>query len=813
MLGFAEIIIRAEQMYEYIMNNMHWMFDGIGISAITALICIIKYSFKNRMHMVNFAKKLVTNVTLMVSLFLGILITTIYGYLSLDCGKVISIDRTLTDKDLEKIENYAATVDIDDGIGQLFMVGVPADFTNYKETKKFDDVISDNGVGSVILNGYNFYNPYKKYDDTNFLDALIVFNNALQDRASKSKLALPLLLASDFESYNFTSIKNVLIPPPSALSIGAMRNKDLTYLNGQIVGAQLSSVGIHLLLGPVLDSYNVRQNNKSTLQDRCFAGSPLGATSIGSHFIKGVRENGARVFIKHFPNYGAIEDNPHDAIIPKYEGSFEQLQSEIKPMLYVRNLIDGLMTSHVNMPRLDNKIATFSSDFVKKILVGIGFSNQIIISDDLSSMGAIKEYMKSSGDGFSEIAIKSFSAGHDILLFAHFAEMDERSNFTVNDLKKTRQALAAFIKSSQEADNKFRKSLKKIIKLKAEVAKSKNISVDEVLSKAGVSNFHLPYNSKHVLNKINNPITYGGLCFSSAAALVRESIRQGSTIINANAVCDLSKYQSDINLRVYVYGQGLNKLHTNIIPLYRNSVFTEIPIIKNSSVFRKIRDNFSDSVKKSDLTIYTVYDKSDADMIAGFVNKNPDYAKRIILFCQNSPMILDKTTLNETTVIATFTNHPLSYDAIIDILIHKFKPRDMTNLPISIGDNGKLYNIGSTVFIEPVDALAYEKIMPKYFIDEKTLNNIKLDNYLIPRYVIDNLLPRTAVLIANLIFTIIFIRLLIDAAHKSYREIIVKDFFSRPIDIIHNNTLRNSSLIIATIMAISTNLFTLLYLM
>lgn len=803
----------VEILLDYIADNVHWIFGGIGISAFTALFFIFKYLYTNRLHILNYAKKIATNVTLIVSLLVGIIITAIYAYISSGSDEIVSFTQVLTVDELEQIHEYAASIEVEDGIGQLFMVGVPADFTNYKETREFDDFITANGVGSIILNGYNFYNPYKKYDDTNFLDSLIAFNNALQDRASKSELSLPLLLASDFESYNFTSIKNVLIPPPSALSIGAMRNKDLTYLNGQLVGTQLSSVGIHLLLGPVLDSYNVRQNNKSTLQDRCFAGSPLGTTSIGSHFIKGVRENGARVFVKHFPNYGAIEDNPHDALIPKYEGSLEQLQSEIKPILHIRNIIDGLMTSHVNMPHLDNKIATFSCDFVGKSLVDMGFGNQIIISDDLSSMGAIKRYMNDSGDGFSEIAIKSFSAGHDILLFAHFSEMDKRSNFTVRDLRKTRLALAEYIKTSRENEKKFRASFEKIIRLKAEVAKQKHVSIGDLLGKKGVSNFHIPYNSKNILNKINSQITYNDSTFKSAEDLVKESIRQGSTTIISKTDTDLTKYKSDTKLHVYVYGQGWKKLHTSLRPLYRNSVFTEIPIIKNSSEFREIKENFSETVKSNDLVIYTVYDKSDADLIAWFVSRNPDYSKRIILFCQNSPMILDNVTLNETTVIATFTNHPFSYDTIVDILINKFKPRDMKNLPISIGDNGKFYNVGSTVFIEPVDVLAYEKIMPKYLLDERTLSNIKKTNYLIPRHIIDKTIPKATVLLTNLFFTILFIRSLIGVIKKSYTEISDKDFFQKSTDILLNNTLRNKIFFITAAIAISTNVFTLLYLL
>ena len=109
--------------------------------------------------------------------------------------------------------------------------------------------------------------------------SVIAFNNGIQEKAIRSKLSLPLLIASDFESPSFASIRNGLILPPSALSIAACQNAKLTNLNGELAGLQLRNIGVHIILGPVLDTYNVKQGNRSTLQDRCFASTPQGLVS------------------------------------------------------------------------------------------------------------------------------------------------------------------------------------------------------------------------------------------------------------------------------------------------------------------------------------------------------------------------------------------------------------------------------------------------------------------------------------------------------------------------------------------------------
>jgi beta-glucosidase-like glycosyl hydrolase len=617
------------------------------------------------------------------------------------------------------------------------MVGVPADYNNYKDVKKLDDIFVDLGVGNVIVNGYNYFNP-GKYDDVTFLNAVIEFNNGIQERAIKSKLALPLLIATDFESPNFTSIRNGLILPPSALAIGVSQNKELTTLVGELVGLELSNIGIHVLLGPVLDSYNIKQGNRSTLQDRCFASTPRGVISISSHFIRGLKNGGVSLFVKHFPSYGMVEENPHDLVIPQYEGPLEQMDSEIRSFSeYYRDTLDGIMTSHLLLKRLSNNMATFSPEFIKYHLRDAGFYRQIIITDDLTSMGAIKKYRQSSQETFGAIAVKAFAAGHDILLFSHFSEIDRRSQFSITDLISVRNALIKYIKGSASAEKHFREALVKVIYLKARMARGLGYKVEEIINNYNqLSFFNIQHGGKEALNKSQAFLKSYDNTFNDGEKLVREIIRKAATLINKSthgANYDLNALPNTAKIVVYAYAEGLNRFQEAIQSLYTKSEFITIPPQKDSTEFRRLRENSAVNFSKADVVIYTVFDRSDSDLLSVLRKQDKSFSEKVIILCHNSPIILDNEMLTEATIISTFTNHPFSYDIDLEILLHKLKPKELQNLPISLGENGKIYNVATTTFIEPTNIAAYENLFPKYLADKRTITIIRSENYLIPK--------------------------------------------------------------------------------
>lgn len=399
----------------------------------------------------------------------------------------------------------------------------------------------------------------------------------------------------------------------------------------------------------------------------------------------------------------------------------------------------------------------------------------LIITDDLSSMGAIKKYMRKTGDNFSAIAIKAFEAGHDMLLFSHFSQIDKRSSFSLKDLEDTRYNLIKFIKARKERDSQFRSSLCKILALKAKVAKFKHLPIEKLLNnKNGESPFYIPYNGKRAKEKCKDGLKFSVDKIELPEDLVRETIRHACTLINRNASYDLRADHSESNVVFYIYEEGLAQYRTNITPLLRNPAFRKIPAIKNGNAFKSMCKTMRSDIKKADLIVYTVFDKSDVDLILR-ENKVKSFANKTVLLCHNSPLILDNDMLTDFTVISTFTNHPYSYDIDVEVLLNHYKPNGMTNLPISIGANGKIYNVTHTTFIEPNNALSFEKVMPRYSMDEKTVTEIRFNNYLIPKHFINDVLMKIVFIFINVVAMFICIGTLMMGFIKKYDKVLATD--------------------------------------
>ena len=131
----------------------------------------------------------------------------------------------LSEDELETINNYVKTISIEDGIGQLLMVGVPADIHNFENNPNLKTLICDLGIGNLSMNTYNYYNDiyYEEENKYQFLSKVINFHNYLQKLTIDSKTQLPLLLGLNYEDPCYSSIQQVLIQAPSALTLASTR--------------------------------------------------------------------------------------------------------------------------------------------------------------------------------------------------------------------------------------------------------------------------------------------------------------------------------------------------------------------------------------------------------------------------------------------------------------------------------------------------------------------------------------------------------------------------------------------------------------
>lgn len=663
--------------------------------------------------------------------------------------------KTLTKSELDLIEQYAKLSPIGNNIGQLFMVGMPADFNTALDTgsKYLDKVIIDAGIGFAVVNGYTYYDD-KKLSDKEYVSKIINFNNTVQEKTHNSKSKIPLLIASDFEGPSYTSIKRGLEVPPSALSLASTQNGEAIFAVGAAIGYQLQNVGIQILLGPVLDVYNVQQGTRNTLRDRSFASSNRGVFLVASHFVGGVKQSDTSMFAKHYPNHGAIETNPHWKTIPIFEESNDTRLSQLKIYESLLGSLDGVMSAHIAIENNENpRIATVSRPIIQE-LVNSTEDSKIIVTDDLSEMGAVILYMEKNKLSYEELVIQAFDAGHDVFLFAHcFAEKEKnkhknkylQSKFTIDDLFASINKLTTYVLQSQKNTQQFRKSLFKVLKLKAMHAKSKGISVEEFIKFSGGSFFHIGNDGNRAIQlaesslletyKANNikftPEESGNILRNTMRSAIDKSAIVISSEGNSYA---LDSFPSHTKVLAAVYEEGFDEFR-DTLKKFKDSEVLLIPLEKNSPEFRKLEESLKGSFNKFDKLIYTVYDESDADLLQRlFVRNKSEFKAKTIILAHNSPSILNCNLLYNSTIVATFTKHPYSFLTDIDLLTGKIEAGPLKRLPIDIGESGKFYSVKDTTeWVEQSTGTTYKTPSIQTSMNEQYINAARKDYILIDR--------------------------------------------------------------------------------
>jgi beta-glucosidase-like glycosyl hydrolase len=671
---------------------------------------------------------------------------------------------SLNAQEVKLIDNYISDISVEEGVGQLFMVGIPADLSTADDSdnKALDELIAARGVGMVIVNGFNYWGDIKASDDIEYLSRVIHFNNLLQFKTAKSKSKLPLLVAIDFEGPISPSIRRGVVLPPSALSLSTSQNGQLIRSVGRYIGTELSNLGIQVILGPVLDTYNIRQGTKNILQDRCFAATPEGVARTASHYIAGLTESGIVVFAKHYPSYGSIETDPHKEIIPVYEGSRVQMSEEIKPFIQSVENIHGIMTSHILLANSkEGGMATFSQELIDDINKH-GLDKKIIITDDLSDMGAINKYMLENHKTYKDVAVDAFDAGHNMLLFAHIADEKKSKNkfnrtyvsprFTLKDLRQVQERLVEHIESSDFARKHYYESLRKILILKAEVAKLKSPSepVSRLFSNKQGSdsafNFQVKNDTRTVIDNIDKSMGAYQKGFNIVSLkeepgdgeignkLVKESIRESVIWIN-NKDVNINLHTIDNSKKIIfaVYEDHLGKFREAFSPRFKKALFFGIPIKKDTSSFENLERNIEANFSNADLLVYTARDGSDTDLLKRLRNRfGKNYSKKVIIFCHNSPAIFDNSLISDSNFIGNFSMHPLSFDVDVEILNGDVQPKALENIPINIGDNAKFYNVSNTKWVEPANPTTFGDQFPQQS-DISFKNNLEKKYYLVPK--------------------------------------------------------------------------------
>jgi len=258
-----------------------------------------------------------------------------------------------------------------DPLGPL-MVDV-AGLTLLDEEREF---LRSDTVGAVILFGRNFVSKHQ-------VEQLVSEIKSLRNPS--------LLIAVDQEGGRVQRFRDGFFSLPAAAQLGRLYDqnpqeaKQLSRIAGTLMATELIEIGVDFSFAPVLD----RRNDESlVIADRGFHKAPQAIVEMAGNFIDGMNSAGMAATGKHFPGHGGVIGDSH--LIKPVDGrSLEQMEStDLVPFRRLMDKLDGIMTAHVEFPRVDTELPTFSSFWLKDMLRDrLGFQG-VVFSDDLSMKGA-----------------------------------------------------------------------------------------------------------------------------------------------------------------------------------------------------------------------------------------------------------------------------------------------------------------------------------------------------------------------------------------------------------------------------------------
>lgn len=252
-------------------------------------------------------------------------------------------------------------------------------------------------------------------------DTVRLIDSMQRENAAGGTERPQLFLACDQEGGSITRLGHGT-QTPGNMALGAIGDAQAARSVGQLIGSELSALGISVDFAPVVDVNSDPSN--PVIGIRSFSDSAWNTASLGSSFMQGLSSRGTIACLKHFPGHGDTGTDSHTGLPCINKTYNELMQTELVPFRTCINAgAEMIMTAHIQFPLIDTEQytspatgrtctlpATLSHRFITEILRGdLGFGGVVIT--DAMGMDAI-----ASNFGLIEASRLAIEAGVDILL-------------------------------------------------------------------------------------------------------------------------------------------------------------------------------------------------------------------------------------------------------------------------------------------------------------------------------------------------------------------------------------------------------------
>ncbi|MDG0812239.1 beta-N-acetylhexosaminidase [Cohnella rhizosphaerae] len=326
---------------------------------------------------------------------------------------------------------------LEEKIGQMILAGFEGAAAPDASTLR---MIREDRIGGVIL--------YK--DNIADVAKTVKLINAIKAANAKAGNA-PLFVSVDQEGGKVSRLPSSYKKIPDAAVVGKTGDEKLATRMGELLAREVRSAGFNVDFAPVLD-INSNPDNP-VIGTRSFGTTAGLATRMGLAAMRGLREEGVVSVVKHFPGHGDTAVDSH-LDLPVLNKTAEQLAKlEWVPFqAAIGQHADAVMVAHILFPKIDPEApASFSKVIIGDQLRGkLGFKG-VVITDDMT-MGAIAKHYD-----LADAAVKSVSAGSDILLVAHGYDVE----------RKVYKALLNAVHGGKLTEARIDESVTRILTLKA----------------------------------------------------------------------------------------------------------------------------------------------------------------------------------------------------------------------------------------------------------------------------------------------------------------------------------------------------------
>jgi len=512
------------------------------------------------------------------------------------------------------VEAKLGKMTLEEKIGQFFML---AAYSNKGENHfaSLDSAITMNHVGGLIF----------------FQGQRINLKSVINRFQAKAKT--PLFIGMDAEwgvqmrlygedrfPYNYT--------------LGAADDPKLTKEISQMIAQECRELGIHMNFAPVAD---VNSNPKNpVIGFRSYGENPARVSLHVKASVQGMESQGVLTSIKHFPGHGDTDlDSHYD--LPLVDNSYEHIDAiDFAPFRSgIKAGASSVMIGHLNVPALDSTgtPSSLSSEVIRRYLKQeLGFRG-LVISDALNMKSVSDRY------GKTEVVVKAFQAGCDILLFPE-------------SVSEAIAAIKAKVISGEITEEEINNRCRRVLdaKYKAVVSPKKYKSFSE---------FEIEFAKKQVYEK----------------AIV--------VLKNENETFPIKRFDQKIAcVSIGIHTNPLKESMDLIAPVDHYHFFT----------IKEAKERFKDKLEEYDLIITsihcnTVRSRNEYGMPKGWkawLNAIPESKKSTLLLFGNPMAISEFDDYNVDAVVVGYENHKFALDRMGQLLMGTFASDG--SLPITLNE-------------------------------------------------------------------------------------------------------------------------------